>query len=142
MAFLLGFFSSTGPIASFFLFIGKKIGIVALVLPLQYAVVGAFVVARFSFITLIVTLIIWIYNRFVILFEYIEVTALSTVFETPFLVLQSLGIVQAFIETFALFSYVLVSFLALFVSKLTYESLKLLSDEYYKIGMLTSNGIK
>ena len=61
---LLGFFSTTGPIASFFYAIGKKLTLTALIMPIQIALIGALVTAKVSMLISIVTLIVWIYNQF------------------------------------------------------------------------------
>ncbi|MDY3204475.1 MAG: hypothetical protein RBR70_05330 [Arcobacter sp.] len=142
IAALLGFFSTTGPIASFFYSIGKKLTLTALIMPIQIALVGALVTAKVSMLVAIVTLIVWIYNQFIVVLNLINTQISSSILEIPVKVLQSLGLIQAMNETFALFSLVFIPLLLAFISKLAVSSLQSLSDEYYKIGVLLQLGLK
>lgn len=134
---LLGFFSSAGPIAAFFLWIGKKVSIKALVLPLQFAVMGALVTAKVSFLVASISLVIWIYNKFHDLINLVDsVASLNNALGTAYNVLQSIGFIDALFDTFSSLSYVWLSVLILIVSKFVLHSLKLASDEMFKIGLL------
>jgi len=134
---LLGFFSSTGPLVGMFLWIGKKISIKALVLPLQFAVMGALVVAKVSFLIAAISLVLWLYNQFHSLITLVEnVATLNNAIGTAYNVLQSIGFIDALFDTFTSLSYVWLSVLILIVSKFVLHSLKLASDEMFKIGLL------
>lgn len=134
---LLGFFSSTGPIAVFFLWIGKKIAIKAFVLPLQFTVMGALVVAKISFLVASISLVLWIYNKFHELMDLIgNVATLDNSIGTAYNVLQAIGFIDALFDTFSGLSYIWLSVLILLVSKFVLHSLKLASDEMFKIGLL------
>ena len=139
---LLGFFSLTGPLATFFYMIGKKLSITAVILPIQITLIGALIVARVSLATAITTLIILIYNKFNDVITQFESFAISSVLSVPFKILQSMGIIQAFQETFAFFSLVFASLLLAMLGKLAVYSLQSISDEYYKIGVLLQLGLK
>lgn len=139
---LLGFFSLTGPLATFFYMIGKKISITAVILPIQITLIGALIVARVSLATAITTLIILIYNKFNDVVTQFESFAFSSVLSVPFKILQSMGIIQAFQETFAFFSLVFASLLLAMLGKLAVSSLQSIADEYYKIGVLLQLGLK
>lgn len=134
---LLGFFSSAGPIASLFVWIGQKITIKALVLPIQFAVMGALVVAKVAFITAIIALILWVYNTLHdILDNLSSLMSSSQALEIGYKLLQSIGFIDAFYNAFSSFTFVWVSLLALLVSKIALHSLKDASDEFFKIGIL------
>jgi len=134
---LLGFFSGAGPIAAFFLWIGKKVSIKALVLPLQFAVMGALVVAKVAFLVASISLVLWIYNKFHELMDLIgTVSALDNAIGTAYNVLQAIGFIDALFDTFSSLSYIWLSVLILLVSKFVLHSLKLASDEMFKIGLL------
>lgn len=134
---LLGFFSSAGPIAGFFLWIGKKVSIKALVLPLQFSVMGALVVAKVAFLVASISLVLWIYNKFHELMDLVgTVSTLDNAIGTAYNVLQSIGFIDALFDTFSSLSYIWLSVLILLVSKFVLHSLKLASDEMFKIGLL------
>lgn len=142
IAYLLGFFSTTGPIASFFYSIGKKLTLTTIILPIQIALIGALVVARVSMLVALLTLIIWIYNQFNMVLSFIDTQLSSSILEIPVKVLQSLGLIQAMDEAFALLTFVFIPLLLVFISKIAVNSLQSLSDEYYKIGVLLQLGLK
>jgi len=137
ISFILGFFTSTGPFISFFIWIGKKLSFKAIILPVQWASVGALFVAKVASLTVVISLISYIYNEFHTILD-----TLSTVFQgnvyldTAYKVLQSIGFIDALYSSFTNFSFVWFSVLILVVSKYIFNSLKLLSDELFKIGLL------
>jgi hypothetical protein len=129
-------------IVTFFANMAKKLTLTAIIVPIQITLLIALYTAKFAFITTIVTLIVWIYNRVVVIFDLISSMNNNVSFDIPFKILQSLGIFQALNETFALFSYVFVSLMILFISKLAIMSLQSIADEYFKIGVLLQLGLK
>lgn len=134
---LLGLFSSAGPFAMFFLWLGKKVSVKALVLPLQFAVMGALITAKVSFLIASISLVLWIYNQFHSLMDLLtSVVSLDGAIGTAWSVLQSIGFVDALFDTFSSLSYIWLSILILLVSKFVLHSLKLASDEMFKIGLL------
>lgn len=134
---LLGFFSSAGPIAGFFVWIGQKVTVKALVLPIQFAVMGALVVAKLAFIGSLITLILWVYNTLHSALENLpSLMTSSQALQIGYNLLQSVGFIDAFMNAFASFTFVWVSLLALLVAKIALHSLKDASDEFFKIGIL------
>lgn len=129
-------------IVTFFANMAKKLTLTSIIVPIQISLLIALYTAKFAFITTVVTLIVWIYNRIVIIINLINTLDNNISFDIPFKILQSLGIFQALNETFALFSYVLVSLMILFISKLAIMSLQSIADEYFKIGVLLQLGLK
>lgn len=129
-------------IVTFFANMAKKLTLTAIIVPIQITLLIALYTAKFAFITTIITLIVWIYNRVVIIFDLINSMSNNISFDIPFKILQSLGIFQAINETFALFSYVFISLMVLFISKLAIMSLQSIADEYFKIGVLLQLGLK
>jgi hypothetical protein len=133
---LLGFFGLSGPIASFFIYIGKKIAVKSLILPIQFIIVGALFTAKVSMLIALISLIYIIYTSFNDLINYINALETNTALDIPLKILDSLGIISAVYDTVTVFTVPLVSLLVIYVTKYFIESLKLASDEFFKIGML------
>jgi hypothetical protein len=106
---LLGFFSFAGPIAKFFLWIGKKVTITALILPLQITLIGAIITARLALLTAFITLILFIYNKFTQLMSFVDTKLSSDFLTTPYKILQSLGVIDALSDFYASFTIVFVT---------------------------------
>jgi len=136
---ILGFFSSTGPIVAFFVWIGKSIAVKGVTLGIQFAVVGALVVAKLAFLTTLITLVVYLYNKMDFFFNYLVSISNNSAFVLPIKMLNSIGLIQALVDSLAMFQYVIITMLVLFVSKFVLSSLKIASDEFYKIGMLLNS---
>ena len=139
---LLGFFSSVGAFAKFFLWIGKKVTLTSLILPIQITFIGTIIVFRVSLVTSFITLILFIYNQFTDLMSYINTSFSSDYLTIPYKILQSMGVIDALSDFYSVFTVVFVSLLIALLSKLAMVSLRELSDEFYKIGVLLQLGIK
>jgi hypothetical protein len=139
---LLGFFSFSGPIVQFFLWIGKKLTITSLILPIQISLIGAIITFRISLATGLITLIIYAYNKTNDLLEYINTEISTSIFTIPFQVLQSLGVISALSDFFSVFTFVFIALLSAIIAKIAVVSLSQISDEFYKIGVLLQLGIK
>lgn len=142
ISLLLGFFSSAGSFAKFFLWIGKKVSLTTLILPLQITLIGAIITFRLSLLTAFITLIMFIYNKFTELMNYINLQMSSEFLTVPYKILQSLGVIEALSDFYASFTIVFVTLILAFLSKIAVVSLQQLSDEFYKIGVLLQLGIK
>ena len=134
---LLGFFSSTGPIAMFFLWIGKKFASKALIMPIQFMVIGALVVSRVAFLIAVLTLLATVYNALKdILNNLSSLFAVNELMSYIYLLMRSIGLIDAVVDAFSLFSLTFTALLILFISKVALNALKLASDEFFKIGLL------
>jgi len=134
---LLGFFSSAGPLATFFLWIGKKFASKALIMPIQFTVVGALVIAKVAFLVAILTLLATVFNMTNDLFEQLPtLLTQNEIMSLAYNLMRSIGLIDAVKDAFAVFNLTFVAILALFVSKVVVHSLKDASDEFFKIGML------
>ena len=134
---LLGFFSSSGPIAAFFVWIGQKVVIKGIILPIQFAVMGALVTAKVAFLIALLTLVLWVYNAIHSFFENLpSLITSSPLLDVSYKLLQSIGFMDAFYNAFSSFTFVWVSLLLLIVSKIAVHSLKDASDEFFKIAIL------
>lgn len=135
---LLNFFGVGGTLSSFFLWMAKKLTSKALIVPLQYVVTTALVVARVGFVTTMLTLLASIYNKINdVLNQIPSMTAQSSnqSLSIGYNLLQSIGLIDALNDAFALFSAFFIPLMILFVSKLVLSILKMASDEFFKIGM-------
>ena len=137
VGYILGFFSSAGPFVGFFVWIGKKFGIKAVILPIQFAALGSLVVAKVAFLLAAISLVTWVYNQVHALFSALgNYVVADNLFGISYKVLESIGFIDAFYDTFTSLSFVWFSVLILIVSKFVMHSLKLASDEIFKIGLL------
>lgn len=139
---LIALFSSVGPIAKFFLWIGKKVALTAVILPIQIAFIGSIIVFRLSLVVSFTTLIIFIYNKFTDLISFIGFQISSGYFTIPFNILESMGVISALSDVFAYFTIIFTTLFISILSKVAVNSLRELSDEFYKIGVLLQLGIK
>lgn len=129
-------------IISFFANNFKKITLTSVIVPIQIGFLIALYVAKFAFLTFMVTIIVWLYNRIVYTLNLINNLDTNTDFELVIQFLKSIGFIQAINDTFAYFSYILVSFLVLMLTKIIINSMQSIVDEYYKIGVLIQLGLK
>lgn len=127
---------------SFFGNMFKKITLTSVIVPIQISFLIALYIVKFSFLTFLVTIIVWLYNRLVYVFTLINNLNTNTNFELVIQFLKSIGFIQALNDTFAYFSYVLVSFMVLMLTKILINSMQSIVDEYYKIGVLIQLGLK
>lgn len=131
-----------GFLTSLFKKIGLRIGLGTLIVPLQYAFLGALVVARVSYILLLTTLIVWSYNKLNEILEMITNLESVGVLGMLFSFLRSIGFISALNDSFLTFTFVLITGLTLFIGRMAVNNLKSFSDEYYKIGMLSLTAYK
>ncbi len=129
-------------IYSYIKMIFKKITLTSVIVPLQITFLIALYIAKFAFLTFMVTIIVWLYNRIVYVFDLINNLNSNTDFELVIQFLKSIGFIQALNDTFAYFSYVLVSFMVLMLTKIFISAMQSIVDEYYKIGVLIQLGLK
>lgn len=143
MPALLGFLTNLIPvIVSFFANYAKKITLTSIIVPIQISFLITLYIAKFAFLTFIVTIIVWLYNRIVYVFALINNLDTNTNFDLVIQFLKSIGFIQALNDTFAYFSYVLVSFMVLMLTKIFINAMQSIVDEYYKIGVLIQLGLK
>lgn len=143
MPALLGFLTNLIPtIIAFFANMAKKITLTSIIVPIQISFLITLYIAKFAFLTFIVTIIVWLYNRIVYVFDLINNLNSNSYFELIIQFLKSIGFIQALNDTFAYFSYVLVSFMVLMLTKIFISSMQSIVDEYYKIGVLIQLGLK
>lgn len=129
-------------VISFFGNMFKKITLTSVIVPIQISFLIALYIVKFSFLTFLVTIIVWLYNRLVYVFTLINNLNTNSNFELVIQFLKSIGFIQALNDTFAYFSYVLVSFMVLMLTKILINSMQSIVDEYYKIGVLIQLGLK
>lgn len=142
IGYILGFFTTGGGLFQFFAWIGKKIFVTSLILPIQITLIGAIITFRITFATGLVTLIIYAYNKTNDLLEYINLEISTSIFTIPYQVLQSLGVISALSDFFAIFTFVFIALLGALISKIAVLTFTQISDEFYKIGVLLQLGIK
>ena len=134
---IVGFFSAVGPLASFFVWIGKKFAVKGVVLPIQLAVLGALVVAKVAFLVALLTLLATIYNLIKSFLDSLPSLLNSdSILVIALQLMQSIGLLDALNDAFSVFSLLFTSLLLLFISKVVLHSLKDASDEFFKIGVL------
>lgn len=140
--YLLGFFTTGGGLFQFFAWIGRKIAVTSLILPIQITLIGAIITFRISLATGLITLIIYAYNKTNDLLEFVNLEISSSILTVPYQVLQSLGVISALSDFFSIFTFVFIALLTALIAKIAVISLSQISDEFYKIGVLLQLGIK
>ncbi|AOO64562.1 hypothetical protein [Sulfurospirillum halorespirans] len=134
---IVGFFSSVGPLATFFVWIGKKFAVKGVTVPIQLAVVGALVVSKVAFLIAILTLLATIYNLITSFLNMIpSLLSSDSILVIALQVMQAIGLLDAVTDAFAVFTLLFGSLLALFISKVVLHALKDASDEFFKIAIL------
>lgn len=139
---IIWFFSGAGFLGNWIWRLGKAFFVSGAILTLQFTVIGALVLVRFSYLATVVTIVLWIYNRTLELFNLINSTYVNTFLELPISILQSIGFIDALVLMFSSFSYIFTSLLILFVSKFVLNSVQSIADEYFKIAVLINLGVK
>lgn len=139
IAGIWAFFSSTGPIAAFFVWIGKLITTKALVVPIHIGLMTVTTGARVIFLGAVVIFGVDVFNKI----NYFLDTLPSFFTSNEFLIvaykiLQSIGFNDALVNAFASFSLILTSLFVILFAKLTLYLAKATSDEFFKLGLLLS----
>ncbi|MDY0015097.1 MAG: hypothetical protein RBS13_02710 [Bacteroidales bacterium] len=133
---IAAFFSSTGPIAAFFIYISKKIGIKTFTLSIQYTLVSVLIVSKLAFVGILVSFVIFIFNRIQMLLDYITELQFDSAFSLPLDILKSMGFFDALSFAFSTFQFVVTTALILFIYKFFLAAVKPLSDELFKLSVL------
>ena len=131
---------TVGAFSNFFINLGRAFAVKSLILPIQFYVMGLLITTRFAFIYLIIDVLTSIYNSVQSFLTQIETLVTSnttdSILQVVISVLYSVGIVDAFIDVFSSFSSLFLTVMLLLCFKLAYISVRSISDEFYKIGML------
>lgn len=135
---LLGFFSSTGPLAIFFYWIGKAFAVKAFIVPLHIVLTGILLTAKIASLTLVVTLFVWFYNQVNLFLDLLNNTlnVNNEAILLPLEILNSLGFFDAVSTVFSMYTFVLVPLLTMIVLNYIVEITKSITDEFFKVGML------
>ncbi|MBU3014758.1 hypothetical protein KO488_08315 [Poseidonibacter lekithochrous] len=139
---ILWFFSGIGFLGGYVLRLGKAFFVSGAILSLQFVVIGALVLVRIAYLTTLVTIVLWIYNQMVSVFELINSTYTDTFLYLPISIMDSIGLIDALIFVFSSFTYIIISLLVLFISKFILNSVQSIADEYFKISVLIQLGVK
>lgn len=131
-----------GPLFEFFRWLGFRLTFNAIIMPIQFAFLGALFAARFLYFMSFTSLFVMIYNKVNSLFENITTLSTMAYMSNVFNFLDSIGFIAALVNGFSYFSLLLVPIFGLIIAKMFIKSVQSFSDEYYKIGMLISNGWK
>jgi hypothetical protein len=131
-----------GPLFEFFRWLGFRLTFNAIIMPVQFAFLGALFAARFLYFMAFTSLFVLIYNKVNEIFENITTMSTMAYMSTVFNFLDSIGFISALITGFSYFSVLIVPIFGLIISKMFIKSVQSFSDEYYKIGMLISSGWK
>lgn len=132
-----GFFTSGGVISSLFAWFGVKLTSKAVLVGLQIVRIIALFGAYIAFLVAVLKFSIKILN-------YINsfLHDMSSYFNSDdllfigFKVFESLGIIDAFVDAFAIFNIFFPALLGAWALKFSYRIYKMASDEFYKLGSL------
>jgi len=141
MAQLISFFLTGGVVLKFFSYIGKIIFVKGLILPFQFAVLGFVIVTRIAIVSMLFVFAIKIFNSMHELFDKFNNMNIvdSTIYEVPFKLLYNFGFFSALQEHLPLISLCILTYFLVVLSRLTLDTFRLIADELFKIGLLTTN---
>jgi len=132
-----GFFTGGGAIASFFAWIGVKFTSKAVIVGIQITRISVLVVAYVAFLSKIIEFSTKTINYINTFLEDMPSHFYSDdILSLGFKVLQSIGIIDALNDAFAIFNILFPLLLLAWVGKFSYLIYKILSDEFYKLGSL------
>lgn len=132
-----GFFTGGGAIASFFAWMGVKFTSKAVIVGLQIGTIVVLFSARIAFLVSVLEFSRLTYNYInTFLNNLNSIFNSDTLLSLGFNVLQSIGIIDAFVDAFAVFNILFPALLLAWVLKFAYHTSKMTSDEFFKIGML------
>lgn len=134
---IAGWFTSGGAIASFFAWIGVKLTSKALIVGVQIATITALFVARIAFLVALLEMARLTINFFNNFLSQLPTLLQSDLYlSLGYEVLRSIGLIDALVDSFAVFNILMVALLMAFVAKFAFHTAKTTSDEFFKIGML------
>lgn len=134
---IAGWFTTGGAISTLFTWLGVKFTSKAAIISAQIASVTLLFTSRAAFLWAVLEVAKLTINSINHFFSI-----LSTSFNADdmmgfaFNVFRAFGIIDAFMDAFALFNTLFVSILAAWVLKFAFHTAKTSSDEFFKIGML------
>lgn len=132
-----GFFTSGGVIASFFAWIAVKFSSKGVIVGIQISTIVLLFSARVAFLISVLEFARITYNYVNTFLNNLNSFFNSDTFlSLGFKVLQSIGIIDAFMDAFAIFNVLFPALLLAWVLKFAYHTSKMTSDEFFKIGML------
>lgn len=132
-----GFFTGGGAIASFFAWIGVKFTSKAVIVGIQISTIVLLFSARIAFLLSVLEFARLTYNYINTFLENLN-SYFSTdgLLSLGFSVLRSIGIVDAFMDAFAIFNILFPALLLAWALKFAFHTSKMTSDEFFKIGVL------
>ncbi len=132
-----GFFTGGGAIASFFLNLGAKLVSKPFIIGAQIARMVALFVAYIAFLVAVVKFSVKTINYInSFLHDMSSYFNSDTLLSLGFKVFESLGIIDAFNDAFAIFNILFPALIGAWALKFSYKIYKMASDEFYKLGAL------
>lgn len=132
-----GIIAAGGPLMAFFLWIGKKLVLKFSVTTVQIGLTTAFFVSKVLLLVSILNVIRLIYNKLKLTFDSIPTTIASdNISSLSYNLLQSLGVIDALIDAFAVFVSVFVPILLIYLTKIATNALKQIKEDFRDISMM------
>lgn len=132
-----GYFVSGGAISAFFAWVGVKFTSKAVIVGIQISTIVLLFAARIAFLISVLEFARLTYNYINSFLNNLNSFFNSdTLLSLGFKVLQSIGIVDAFMDAFAIFNVLFPALLLAWALRFAYHTSKMTSDEFFKIGML------
>lgn len=132
-----GFFSGSGPLMAFFVWLGKKLVMKFGMVQVQSTLTALFFASKALFLFSILNFIRLIYNKFKELFDTLPTSiASSPSLDIPYKVIQSIGIIDALLDAFSFFALVFSSLLLIYILKVATKALQQIKDDFHKMSML------
>jgi len=134
---IAGWFGLDGAISALFAWIGVKFTTKTLVVGSQISTIIILFAARAAFLIAVLQFAKLTLNSLSLLFNSLPLMLTSdSILSTAYLVMQSIGLIDALMNSFSLFNTLFLSLLTAWVLKFAYHTSKMTSDELFKLGML------
>lgn len=132
-----GFFSAGGAITSFFAWVAVKFTSKAVIIGIQIATIVLLVVARVAFLIAVLDFSISVFNSINTFSKGMNTLFNSdSIISLGFKVLQGIGLIDAFMDAFAIFNVLVSALLLAWALKFAFHTSKMLSDQFFKLGVL------
>lgn len=134
---IAGWFTVGGGLSTLFAWLGVKFTSKAFIVSAQIASVTLLFSSRVAFLMAVLEIAKLTINSINHFFSILSTSFnADDMMSMAFNVLRSFGIVDAFMDAFALFNTLFVAILSAWVLKFAFHTAKTSSDEFFKIGML------
>ena len=136
--YLIGWFGKNGILAGFFTQLGVKLTSKSFIIAFQIATSLTLVASHIALGVAIYEVYQFISNALIVFKEQLPtLMTQNDLMSLAYNFMRSVGLIDAFKDSFALFNVLLFSLVVATLAKLAFKAMKLSADEYFKLSVLT-----